>query len=127
MSGATSVRASGRPKSWKLPVGLSLSTEFGFVKDGFDEGQWSMEFRPIIDKKIGGSTGRINPTLDWWFKGPQAGTGVKGVSVSPEREDLVGLHRQDHRRIRVLRHDGIADRDGADGRSSSTCCIRRST
>ena len=40
------------PEYFKLAVGLSLSTEFGFVKNGFDEGQWSMEFRPIIDKKM---------------------------------------------------------------------------
>ena len=26
------------PEEWDLPVGLSLSTEFGFVKDGYDEG-----------------------------------------------------------------------------------------
>jgi hypothetical protein len=71
------------PEDWKLPVGLSLSTEFGFVKDGFDEGQWSMEFRPIIDKKMGAFYWAVNPTLDWWFKGPQAGTGLKGVIVSP--------------------------------------------
>ncbi len=71
------------PEHWKLPVGLSLSTEFGFVKDGFDEGQWSMEFRPIIDKKIDKFYWSINPTLDWWFKGPAAGTGLQGVTVSP--------------------------------------------
>ncbi len=71
------------PEEWNLPVGLSLSTEFGFVKDGYDEGQWSMEFRPIIDKKMGAFYWAVNPTLDWWFKGPEAGTGLKGVSVSP--------------------------------------------
>lgn len=71
------------PEEWKLPVGLSLSTEFGFVKNGFDEGQWSMEFRPIVDKKMGKFYWSINPTLDWWFKGPQAGLGAKGVAVSP--------------------------------------------
>jgi hypothetical protein len=71
------------PEDWKLPVGLSLSTEFGFVKNGYDEGQWSMEFRPIIDKKMGAFYWSINPTLDWWFKGPEAGTGAKGVAVSP--------------------------------------------
>jgi len=71
------------PEDWKLPVGLSLSTEFGFVKDGFDEGQWSMEFRPIIDKKMGAFYWSINPTVDWWFKGPSAGTGIKGTSLSP--------------------------------------------
>lgn len=71
------------PEEWKLPVGLSLSTEFGFVKNGFDEGQWSMELRPIIDKKIGAFYWALNPAFDWWFKGPLAGTGVKGVSVSP--------------------------------------------
>jgi hypothetical protein len=71
------------PEEWKLPVGLSLSTEFGFVKNGFDEGQWNMEVRPIVDQKIGAFYWAINPALDWWFKGPHAGTGLKGVSVSP--------------------------------------------
>jgi hypothetical protein len=65
------------PEDWNLPVGLSLSTEFGFVKQGFDEGTWSMEFRPIIDKKMGAFYWAVNPTLDWWFKGP------RGVTVSP--------------------------------------------
>jgi hypothetical protein len=71
------------PESWELPVGLSLSTEFGFVKDGYDEGQWSMEFRPIIDKKMGAFYWSINPTVDWWFKGPDAGKGIKGTTLSP--------------------------------------------
>jgi hypothetical protein len=71
------------PEDWKLPVGLSLSTEFGFVKDGFDDGQWSMELRPIIDKKMGAFYWSVNPALDWWYKGPQAGTGFRGVSVNP--------------------------------------------
>ena len=71
------------PEDWDLPVGLSLSTEFGFVKDGFDEGQWSMEFRPIIDKKMGAFYWSVNPTVDWWFKGPLAGTGWRGMAFSP--------------------------------------------
>ena len=71
------------PESWHLPVGLSLSTEFGPVDTKYDPNQWSMEFRPIIDQDIGNFSWAFNPTIGWALKGPDAGTGAKGMSFEP--------------------------------------------
>lgn len=41
------------PKSWGLPVDVSLSFEFGFPQRQFDENSMTLEVRPIIEKKFG--------------------------------------------------------------------------
>src|SRR5882757_4667535 len=41
------------PDSWHWPVGLSLSTEFGYQQRNFSTDTWTWEIRPIIDKKMG--------------------------------------------------------------------------
>ncbi len=41
------------PEKWKWPVGLSLSTEFGYQRQAFSVDTWTWELRPIIDKQIG--------------------------------------------------------------------------
>jgi hypothetical protein len=41
------------PMQWHWPVGVSVSFEGGFVKDGFDADTWTLEVRPIIDKQLG--------------------------------------------------------------------------
>lgn len=58
------------PASWKLPVGLSLSTEFGFQKRAFSANTSSLEIRPIIDKQWKKFYVSINPTLEKSFNGP---------------------------------------------------------
>src|SRR6187402_3182924 len=55
------------PESWNWPVGVSLSTEFGFQKSGFDPNTCSLEIRPIVDKKWGKTYIAINPTLEKSF------------------------------------------------------------
>lgn len=64
------------PESWNWPVGVSLSTEFGFQKAAFDADTWSLEIRPIIDKQMGKWYVSFNPTLDKSFKGPDANLGL---------------------------------------------------
>jgi hypothetical protein len=39
------------PLSWKWPVGVSISTEFGFQKKAFSANTSTLEIRPIVDKK----------------------------------------------------------------------------
>ena len=39
------------PEDLGLPVGLSLSSEIGYVKKKYSPSQWTAELRPIIDKK----------------------------------------------------------------------------
>src|SRR5689334_13098063 len=39
------------PEKWHWPVGVSLSTEFGYQRPIFSADTWTLEIRPIIDKK----------------------------------------------------------------------------
>ena len=71
------------PAEWKLPVGLSLSGEFGWVSRSFDTNAWSAELRPIVDQTIGNLYWSVNMAFDWSITGPDAGLGAKGVSVNP--------------------------------------------
>lgn len=68
------------PKSYNLPVGLSLSTEVGFQESKFSEDTWSIEIRPIIDKQWSKLYLSFNPTFDKALKG--AGT-TEGYIFSP--------------------------------------------
>lgn len=58
------------PESYHLPVGLSLSTEFGYQRPNFSLDTWTWEIRPIVDKKIGKWYLCFNPTVDKSFHGP---------------------------------------------------------
>ncbi|HTD41605.1 MAG TPA: hypothetical protein VK671_13340 [Mucilaginibacter sp.] len=64
------------PESWHWPVGISLSTEFGFQKAAFSPNTSTLEIRPIIDKKWGGWYFAFNPTVDQSFAGPDANRGL---------------------------------------------------
>jgi len=39
------------PEDAGLPIGLSLSSEIGYVKRKYSDNSWSVELRPIIDKR----------------------------------------------------------------------------
>jgi hypothetical protein len=64
------------PESWHWPVGISLSTEFGFQKSAFSANTCALEIRPIIDKKWGGLYLSFNPTVDQSFAGPDKNRGL---------------------------------------------------
>lgn len=64
------------PDSWHWPVGVSLSTEFGYQRAAFSPDTWTLEIRPIVDKKIGRWYFSFNPTLDRSFHGPGVNEGV---------------------------------------------------
>jgi hypothetical protein len=64
------------PETWKWPVGVSISTEFGFQKKAFSSNTATLEIRPIVDKKINKVYISINPTLDQSFKGPDQNRGL---------------------------------------------------
>jgi len=51
------------PAKWKLPVGLSLSTEIGYQKADYSSSTWNLEIRPIIDKQWNKWYASFNPTL----------------------------------------------------------------
>jgi hypothetical protein len=64
------------PESWHWPVGVSISFEGGFVKDGYDPDTWTLEIRPIIDKQLGNLYLAFNPTFDRTFVGADANRGL---------------------------------------------------
>lgn len=68
------------PERYKLPVGLSLSTEFGYQRPIYSADTWTWEIRPIVDKQIGKAYFSFNPTLDKSFHGPEQ---KRGVAFSP--------------------------------------------
>jgi hypothetical protein len=68
------------PARWHLPVGLSLSTEFGWQRPLFSVDKWTIEIRPIIDKKLGPWYFSFNPTVDKSFVGANSN---KGFAFSP--------------------------------------------
>ena len=57
------------PESWALPVGLSLSLEVGYQRREFSADTWTLELRPIIDKKLGDWYASFNPVLERSLKG----------------------------------------------------------
>ena len=65
------------PESWDWPVGLSLSLEFGYMPSSFSTNTWTLEIRPIIDKKIERWYLAFNPSLGLSFQGENAGQGLE--------------------------------------------------
>jgi hypothetical protein len=52
------------PKKWNWPVGVSISAEIGYQKIKYSPDDWTLEIRPIVDKKWGGLYAAFNPTFD---------------------------------------------------------------
>ena len=63
------------PKSWGLPVDLSMSVEFGFPQKVYEENSVTLELRPIIEKKLGRIQLDFNPVLGRALRGPGSGEG----------------------------------------------------
>jgi len=61
------------PKKWNWPMGVSLSTEFGFQSSKYSSETWNIEVRPIIDKQFKKNYIAFNPTF---------GIGLKSVSTN---------------------------------------------
>jgi len=85
------------PLSWKWPVGVSISLEYGFQKKEFSANTNTLEVRPIVDKKWHKLYVSLNPTLDKSFAGPDVHRGfifspnikigydiTKVVAIGPE-------------------------------------------
>lgn len=52
------------PESWHWPLGVSLSLEAGYQKLQYCTDDWTMEIRPIVDKKWGAFYVAFNPVFD---------------------------------------------------------------
>jgi hypothetical protein len=68
------------PEKWHWPVGVSLSTEFGYQRRAFSEDTWTLELRPIVDQKIGRWYWSFNPTFEKSLAGLNQN---KGFDFSP--------------------------------------------
>ena len=68
------------PDSWHWPVGVSLSTEFGYQRPIFSTDTWTWEIRPIIDKQWHSWYMAFNPALERSWHGPSV---REGVGFSP--------------------------------------------
>jgi hypothetical protein len=64
------------PDSWRWPVGVSLSTEFGYQRARYAPDTWDWEIRPIVDKSIGRWYFAINPALERAWHGPDVKFGI---------------------------------------------------
>ncbi len=64
------------PEDWGWPVGLAFSVEFGYQQRRFSTDTWTVEFRPIIDKKWGPWYLALNPAFGLSLKGEGAGQGL---------------------------------------------------
>jgi hypothetical protein len=71
------------PERWGLPVGISLSTEFGPTQKKFDESEFGIEVRPIVDQTVGRLYWAFNPNVEWSMKGGGAGQGARGMNFNP--------------------------------------------
>lgn len=64
------------PEKWRWPVGVSLSTEFGYQRAHYAPDTWNWEIRPIVDKTKGRFYWAINPALERAWHGPDVALGI---------------------------------------------------
>lgn len=71
------------PPSWHWPVGVSLSTEFGYARPPYSNPTWSWQIMPIVDQTIGRWYWSVNGTMvaDLHVVAPPANF------TAPERQD----------------------------------------
>jgi len=69
------------PPGWHWPVGVSLSTEFGYARPIYSASVWSWEIRPIVDQQKGRLYWSINPAFEKAFTGPES---RRGWEFSPD-------------------------------------------
>jgi hypothetical protein len=65
------------PESWNWPVGVSLSAEFGYQRHEYSQDTWTLEIRPIVDKKLARWYFSFNPTFDKSVRGANASGGFE--------------------------------------------------
>lgn len=61
------------PEEWNWPVGLSLSSEIGYMRRAYSEDTWSWELRPIIDKRWSRWYLALNPAFEKSIHGENSG------------------------------------------------------
>jgi len=79
------------PEKWHWPVGVSLSTEFGYQRPIFSADTWTWEIRPIIDKQWKSWYLALNPALERSWHGPGVS---QGVVFAPDFKTAYSLTRK---------------------------------
>ena len=84
------------PESWHWPVGVSLSTEFGYQRRSYSQDTWTWEIRPIVDKQWGPWYVSVNPALEKAVHGANASRGFElapnlKISYDATRTVTVGM------------------------------------
>ena len=109
------------PDKWNWPVGVSLSTEFGYQRPIFSSDTWTWEIRPIIDKQWHSWYLSFNPALERSFHGPSV---HEGVGFSPDFKVAYSLTRKPSAGRRDRRVDcarWVTSRGSPARRCSSVC------
>ena len=73
------------PENWHWPVGASLSVEYGYQRRAFSSDTWTLELRPIVDRRSGPWYWAVNPALERALVGTDAQRGVEfapGLTVT---------------------------------------------
>jgi hypothetical protein len=63
------------PKEWGWPVDVSLSLEFGYWREAYEENEWTLEVRPVLEKKFDRWQIDLNPVVGRALKGPGTADG----------------------------------------------------
>ena len=73
------------PAKWHWPVGVSLSSEFGYARPAFSNPTWSWQFMPIVDQTVGRWYWSVNGTMVWNIHVVPAPSNVspRGVTFGP--------------------------------------------
>lgn len=79
------------PETWNWPVGLSLSTEFGWQDERFSPDTWNVEIRPIIDKQMGAWYVSVNPVVGKSLRGENAAAGFDFAPAATVTRDVTKL------------------------------------
>ena len=77
------------PDSWNWPVGVSLSTEFGYQRAKFSPNTWTLEIRPIVDKTVGPVYLAFNPTFERALHGRDVN---QGLAFAPNGKVAYQIH-----------------------------------
>ncbi|MDB6030277.1 MAG: hypothetical protein JWM16_615 [Verrucomicrobiales bacterium] len=95
------------PEEWDWPVGVSLSTEFGYMRRAFTEDTWSWELRPIIDKQFGPLYLSFNPAFEKSVHGLNSSRGwdfAPSGKVSYELSKVVAVGVEYYSSLGTLPH-----------------------
>jgi hypothetical protein len=64
------------PDRWRWPLGAGLAVEAGYQRPPFTNNTWTIQLRPIFDKRMGRYYLAVNPAFVWSLHGQNSGQGA---------------------------------------------------